>query len=66
MNKKKNFYIIAIRNRLKFDDFGRCTNAFQVASDPRTLRLAYETIKSKAGNMVPGSNPETLDGIKTS
>jgi hypothetical protein len=52
-----------IRQRLRFNAEGKCTNAFEVASDPRTLRDAYETIKNKSGNMVPGSDSETLDGI---
>jgi group II intron reverse transcriptase/maturase len=54
--------ILTIRRRLRFED-GKCVNAFVVATNPYILRLAYETIKSKAGNMVPGSTPETLDGI---
>lgn len=28
-----------------------------------TLALAYNKIKSRPGNMTPGINPETLDGI---
>jgi len=32
-------------------------------SDLEVLRLAYELIKSKPGNMTPGVNSETLDGI---
>lgn len=34
-----------------------------VISDVTTLILAYEHIKSKPGNMTPGVNLETLDGI---
>lgn len=52
-----------IRGRLKFDNMGRCTNAFQILCEPATLRDAYETIKNKSGNMVPGADTETLDGI---
>lgn len=52
-----------IRKKLSFNEEGKCTNAFEVLSDPGTLRDAYETIKNKSGNMVPGSVPETLDGI---
>jgi len=52
-----------IRGLLEYDKAGRCTNAFQVLSDPSTLRDAYETIKNKSGNMVPGTDKETLDGI---
>lgn len=32
-------------------------------SNIKNLVLAYETIKSNPGNMTPGLNPETLDGI---
>jgi retron-type reverse transcriptase len=32
-------------------------------SDPEVLQLSYETIKSKPGNMVKGTDKETLDGI---
>lgn len=52
-----------IRGLLEFNKEGLCTNAFQVLSDPATLRDAYETIKNKSGNMVPGTDKETLDGI---
>jgi hypothetical protein len=52
-----------IRGLLKINKEGLCTNAFQVLSDPATLRDAYETIKNKSGNMVPGTDKETLDGI---
>lgn len=52
-----------IRERLKMDENNRCTNAFLVLSSPEVLRLAYETIKSKPGNMTKGVDGETLDGI---
>lgn len=32
-------------------------------SETTVLRAAYETIKSNPGNMVPGPDKETLDGI---
>jgi group II intron reverse transcriptase/maturase len=48
---------------LKSDAAGKCINAFEVLSKTEILRDAYETIKSKSGNMVPGSDKETLDGI---
>jgi hypothetical protein len=54
-----------IREHLTFDSDGKCNNAFKVATHPAVLKLAYETIKSKPGNMVPGSNEETLDGLPT-
>jgi len=52
-----------IRSKLKYDENGRCLNAFQILSNSETLIDAYETIKHKSGNMVPGSDGETLDGI---
>jgi hypothetical protein len=42
---------------------GRYTNVFETLTSVRILKLAYETIKSKPGNMVRGSTRETLDGI---
>ncbi len=38
-------------------------NALEVISDEALLRDAYESIKCKSGNMVKGSDEETLDGI---
>jgi len=55
-----------IREQLTFDEAGRCTNAFQVLSKKETLIAAYESIKSKPGNMTLGSDKETLDGITES
>lgn len=52
-----------LRSKIKFDEQGKCTNAYELLSDPMTLVLAYESIKSKPGNMTPGSTKETLDGI---
>ena len=52
-----------IRNQLEYDDSGKCINAFKILSDKSCLRDAYETIKSNPGNMVVGSDKETLDGI---
>lgn len=52
-----------IRFMLKRDSEGRCTNAFEVISRVETLVCAYETIKNKSGNMVPGTDDITLDGI---
>jgi len=52
-----------IRDRLTYDEEGRCTNAHKVLSDPGLLRDAYESIKTKSGNMVTGTDRETLDGI---
>jgi retron-type reverse transcriptase len=50
---------------LKYNAEGKCVNAFEVMSQAGILREAYETIKSKSGNMVPGPDKETLDGITT-
>ena len=52
-----------IRSLLRQGPDGRYVNAFEVLSSVRILKLAYETIKSKPGNMVRGSTRETLDGI---
>jgi len=52
-----------INSLLKYDDKGRCTNAFEVLSSPEVLWLAYEKIKSNPGNMVMGVDKKTLDGI---
>lgn len=51
---------------LVYNESNRCVNAFTVASDPVVLRLAYECIKSKPGNMVRGSDSQTLDGLPVS
>ena len=48
---------------LKYDQFGRCENAFQLASSVEFLKLGYDLIKSKPGNMVHGSDRQTLDGL---
>lgn len=53
----------SIKKRLKFNENGKCINAFQVLSDPLVLKQAYEMIKSKPGNMTKGIDKETLDGI---
>lgn len=39
------------------------TNIMQIVSDPDVLLAAYARIKSKPGNMTPGSHTETLDGF---
>lgn len=49
-----------IRGRLILDERGKCINAFETLSDPNILRSAYETIKSKSGNMVEGTDKEDL------
>lgn len=52
-----------VRERLKYNGMGQCTNAFTVLSSVWTLRTAYESIKSNPGNMARGTVRETLDGI---
>jgi hypothetical protein len=52
-----------ISTKLRYDQEGLCINAFHIATSPEVLKIAYETIKSKPGNMVQGSDTETLDGI---
>ena len=52
-----------IRKMLKYDQSGRCTNAFQLAVSTEFLKLGYDLIKSKPGNMVHGSDKLTLDGL---
>ena len=63
MKNQKKCPIAFIRSLLAYDEQGKCTNAFMIASSSVVLRIAYETIKSNPGNMVPGINKETLDRI---
>ena len=51
-----------ISKRIKYID-GKCVNAISLISNPQTLKMAYEMIKSNPGNMTKGSDNETLDGI---
>jgi retron-type reverse transcriptase len=50
-------------SKFTYDDSGRCSNAYEIISDPNVLRQAYFHIKSKPGNMTPGTDNSTLDGI---
>jgi len=43
-----------ILSLLRQDASGKYTNVFEVLSSVEVLKLAYETIKSKPGNMVKG------------
>nr|QIJ45981.1 hypothetical protein [Calonectria ilicicola] len=52
-----------LQSRIKYDEQNRCTNIFEILSDPEVLMIAYEMIKSNSGNMVRGVDYETLDGI---
>jgi len=54
---------INLTERLKLQSDGKCTNAFNLISDPEILRAAYLAIKSKPGMMTEGVDEETLDGI---
>jgi group II intron reverse transcriptase/maturase len=40
-----------------------CSKLIHAISHPSVLLLAYESIKSKPGNMTKGTTPETLDGM---
>ena len=63
-NEKGNLEVQKLINGLlRYDDQGRCVNAFTVLSNERMLKLAYELGKSNPGNMVKGTDEETLDGI---
>jgi hypothetical protein len=61
--EKKNNIAQEIRMKLRYNKEGLCINAFDIATSPEVLKIAYETIKSKSGNTVRGSDTETLDGI---
>ena len=52
-----------ILSLLRKDPDGKYCNTFEVLSSAQVLRLAYEAIKSKPGNMARGVDRETLDGI---
>lgn len=52
-----------IKDKLEYDPNGKCINAFQILSNPEILVYAYNSIKSNPGNMVHGSDQETLDGL---
>lgn len=53
----------SISDKLKYDSLSKCINAFEVITDPDTLKMAYGMIKSNPGNMVRGTDNITLDGI---
>jgi hypothetical protein len=54
---------LLLRSLLQYDSNGKCVNAFKILHRKEILELAYETIKSKPGNMVRGTDKKTLDGI---
>jgi retron-type reverse transcriptase len=51
------------QQQLTFDNNKRCTNAYKFLIEPDLLLGSYGKIKSKPGNMTPGSDTTTLDGI---
>ena len=55
-----------ILKSLKYDERGKCSNAYEIISDPKMLVMAYNSIKSKPGNMTEGIDSETVDGISAS
>lgn len=44
-------------------DNNKFTGLYKSIADPITLTLAYKNIKSKPGNMTPGVDELTLDGV---
>ena len=48
---------------LTYDADGKCNNAYNLLCLNEVLQTAYMKIKSKPGNMTPGQDKETLDGI---
>jgi hypothetical protein len=53
-----------IKSRLKMRN-GKYYSLLKLVSDPDILFGAYNSIKSKPGNMTPGVDNETLDGISS-
>jgi hypothetical protein len=51
------------QQQLTFDNDNRCTNAYKLLINSDFLLGSYGKIKSKPGNMTPGSDTTTLDGI---
>ena len=52
-----------ILSLLRQDINGKYCNVHETLSSVQVLKLAYEVIKSKPGNMVRGTTKKTLDGI---
>ena len=61
INKLKDLYL---RSK-SYPDAPIDRNLYKLICDIDILKLAYENLKSKPGQMTPGINPETLDGIST-
>ena len=51
----------ALRNLEKSD--GKYRKIIRIIADVDTLLYAYSLIKSNPGNMTPGTDTETLDGL---
>ena len=56
----------SLEEMLMFNENGQCTNAYELVSKLEILYTAYMNIKSEPGNMTPGADAETLDGIDKS
>lgn len=52
-----------LSGNLEYDENGKCINAFKILSCSESLRLSYNSLKSNPGNMVPGSDKQTFDGL---
>lgn len=46
-----------------YNSNGKCNNAYNLICLTEVLQTAYMRIKSAPGNMTPGADSETLDGI---
>lgn len=53
----------SLEEMLMFNERGQCINAYEVICKLEALYTAYMNIKSEPGNMTPGVDSETLDGI---
>jgi len=53
----------SLEEMLMYDKDGKCINAYETLSKLEVLQTAYMNIKSEPGNMTPGVDTETLDGI---
>lgn len=53
----------SLRELVTYNSEGLCDNAYNLITRVEVLQTAYMRIKSEPGNMTPGSDKETLDGI---
>lgn len=53
----------SLEEMLVYNEDGKCINAYETLSKIEVLQTAYMNIKSEPGNMTPGADMETLDGI---